>query len=195
MNNGVSGQGFIVDFDTICGTYNSSTGEYEGGYDFTGYNLLVCNWDNANDTASLSAYPLGTGSDSEGTTTVLGYYNTFLKKIAAKYPTMRVVWISSKGGWSSIAYREAPYSPVYAGGGTSFTLNEFMDGLKALLQKYFFGFVDLRENNPINKYNYADIMIAEGTDGTTFSHFNDEGYKMYSAVCIAGINRFYTPVM
>ena len=66
-----------------------------------------------------------------------------------------------------------------------YTNNDVANGIKSLCEKYRFGYVDMRENNPINKYNYTQIMLND------IVHFTDAGYRKYSETCIAGINRYF----
>lgn len=178
-NSGVRGQGLIKDWAEIYGSSSASD-----GYTFDNAKLGVFNWFE-NDGTAWNSMNLGTGADSEGTTTILGYYNTFIKKLLINYPNMTQVWISSRGVWSGT---HPQYNASYSGADTSFTMNDLCEGVKNLCKKYRIGFVDLRENNPLNIYNYTDLLLED------LVHFTDEGNKKYSEICIAGIGKFFEAI-
>ena len=180
-NRGVGGQGLIAAWNTIYG----ANGYKEEGYQFDGCDLLVCNWNSANDGTAFAAMPLG-ANETDASDTILKRFGLFIVKMHTFYPTMSIVWIGPTGNWTGTT--PPVYSGTYAGGGTSFSLNDFADGLKSLCARHRIGFIDFREVNHINPQNLSAVLCYDKV------HFTEEGYRKYTEICIAGIDRCYSAV-
>lgn len=133
----------------------------------------INDWNNGVDIGDISI-------ENEDTLTYVGALNVIAKKLLAKFPEARIVWMSPT--WCSSEYNT---SDKYWGKNAwtnwdGVTICAFRDAMRQISSLYGFAFIDLLGEMGVNQYNMDYFMLeneAQSTVQPKHHHPNKKGYE------------------
>lgn len=133
----------------------------------------INDWNNGVDIGDISI-------ENEDTLTYVGALNVIAKKLLAKFPEARIIWMSPT--WCSSEYNT---SDKYWGKNAwtnwdGVTICAFRDAIRQVSEWYGFAFIDLLGEMGVNQYNMDYFMLENEAQSTTqpkHHHPNAKGYE------------------
>jgi len=155
------GTGWVADSRSLGNAWTVAQATDFSGYDFVGLCFGVNDY--------IQKTPLGTLSDAQ-VGTVIGNMIRVLEKIYTDNPLAKVIVYSPLNTWgqyrdsagsSQTLYGDASthYALGYDFGGTSYTLQQLIDAMEAVCDRYDIRHVVMSQGCTINVFNIKDILI------------------------------------
>lgn len=181
VNYGARGQGLVKDWGTIISSIESE--------DLSDANLIIAAWayNDANEyvTQGLS---MGSATDTDPDTSVVGKYYDVLKRLQNKNPNATVILMTGYG-YSTNGSGQFTRNLTFADG--SHTIKEFYDTLESMCHLRGFSCINQAKGCWVNDLTWSSLVGNTSSGGTDNIHPTSNGYKKYSDYVVAKVSAIY----